>query len=1092
MASRALGKPTFTRSRREPTGGPASADVVAAMDRLRERGGRPLPADVRTNFENRYGADLSVARVHTGPDAEELARRLDARAVTFGPDIVFGEAAYAPESAAGREVLAHELAHVVQDLRGAPRDFRRLTIDSDFREAQEGLVSRAAGRLEDGVIVFDTLPLPAFKVNAEHRAPLYQQRANAHLLKRTANYNRGSPRQTPKWRREVLGNANTSPIVQILKNKLRTAWALPEEELERSRARWVVEVPHGDPKHLEGRLTTLARRLTVPTWGGTTSTVPKNFEVDHIVELQLGDWHGQRASWANTLVNMELLESSINQSSGGTVRGEIARQARAHITASWAAMGDSSTPTESDAQDLLRTYHFDFRGVTPGQGGQQPSGPEDYWTREAIETGLHLGPVLASDTSYLSGSRSGPARVRILFDAADLSAAQTYAWNSSASGGAPVEATAERTLGSKLAGLHVTSKRFDTGPGFSGPLGTLRLEVSPNDPTFVGSGEAVELAIPRIPGARYAGHVDSNALTTAARTLGAKGMSPVSWSSMTWDPAVGLSGEGKVEAAYAQPGETSLVRSGRDGRPSIRLEPGRGRLEGELPADGLDPPGPIQVLSSDIRFSSTDSGAPRVEGEIVVQIRDLAEGSLHASLSEEGMVLGGELTAESRFFRRATIHGEYDSNEGVSGGAILQLDTSKLPGVTSGTVTIRVEQSRWSVTGSAEVQLLGLAGTLTVGWSEAEGTTLAGRIPIQEGQIPGLRGGFLEVGVVRRPDGELGFSATGEGRPAIPGLDAAVRLSWIDGVLTAELTTAYRHGFLGGSLTFGVTNQQIGEDGRPTGDAGEELRVYGGGSLDATFGLLRGTVGAQLLPNGEMQLTGGLGFARELELFSRRELRRRLFALDIDIPIAGITVMGRGFGIFAFIGGGVDASAGVGPGVLRDTQANITYNPSRPEDTVLGGSAELYLPADAGLRLFLRAGVGGSLVIASVRGGIEGGAELGVQAHVRARVDLRWTPSEGLHIDVLAEALARPNLTLDLSGFAEVDVALLGTVWEKRWTALSIQLGSGLEVGFRATMRIDDAEVRFDASSVEFIFPDLDFSQLIMQQLRAGGTERGA
>ena len=77
-------------------------------------GGHRLPAAARDFFEPRLGFDFSRIRIHRDAAAAELAADLDARAFTLGQHIVFNRNAWAPETAAGREVLAHELAHVAQ------------------------------------------------------------------------------------------------------------------------------------------------------------------------------------------------------------------------------------------------------------------------------------------------------------------------------------------------------------------------------------------------------------------------------------------------------------------------------------------------------------------------------------------------------------------------------------------------------------------------------------------------------------------------------------------------------------------------------------------------------------------------------------------------------------------------------------------------------------------------------------------------------------------------------------------------------------------------------------------------------------------
>lgn len=76
--------------------------------------GRPLDTSTRTFFERRFGGDFRHVRVHDDESAANSARDVDARAFTVGSDIVFAGGAYAPATAVGKRLIAHELAHVVQ------------------------------------------------------------------------------------------------------------------------------------------------------------------------------------------------------------------------------------------------------------------------------------------------------------------------------------------------------------------------------------------------------------------------------------------------------------------------------------------------------------------------------------------------------------------------------------------------------------------------------------------------------------------------------------------------------------------------------------------------------------------------------------------------------------------------------------------------------------------------------------------------------------------------------------------------------------------------------------------------------------------
>jgi hypothetical protein len=76
--------------------------------------GQPLDAEVRRTMEQRFRHDFSRVRVHTDAQAAASARNLHALAYTMGEDIVFGPGKYQPQSFLGRALIAHELAHTIQ------------------------------------------------------------------------------------------------------------------------------------------------------------------------------------------------------------------------------------------------------------------------------------------------------------------------------------------------------------------------------------------------------------------------------------------------------------------------------------------------------------------------------------------------------------------------------------------------------------------------------------------------------------------------------------------------------------------------------------------------------------------------------------------------------------------------------------------------------------------------------------------------------------------------------------------------------------------------------------------------------------------
>lgn len=81
--------------------------------------GRSLSTGLRRRLDDAFGWDFSEVRLHTGSAAAEVATRLGARALTRGRDIIFGNKVSDPEASDQRRLLAHELAHVVQQDKGA-------------------------------------------------------------------------------------------------------------------------------------------------------------------------------------------------------------------------------------------------------------------------------------------------------------------------------------------------------------------------------------------------------------------------------------------------------------------------------------------------------------------------------------------------------------------------------------------------------------------------------------------------------------------------------------------------------------------------------------------------------------------------------------------------------------------------------------------------------------------------------------------------------------------------------------------------------------------------------------------------------------
>lgn len=127
--------PPGTIQRAAPAGTAATTAPAGAS------GGEPLPASVRRFMEPRFNADFSAVRIHTDAEAARAARHLGAKAFTTGNHIYFGAGQYQPETPAGLELIAHELAHTVQQ-GAAPRGTVQRSADLTLTPQARGTVQR--------------------------------------------------------------------------------------------------------------------------------------------------------------------------------------------------------------------------------------------------------------------------------------------------------------------------------------------------------------------------------------------------------------------------------------------------------------------------------------------------------------------------------------------------------------------------------------------------------------------------------------------------------------------------------------------------------------------------------------------------------------------------------------------------------------------------------------------------------------------------------------------------------------------------------------------------------------------------------------
>jgi hypothetical protein len=107
-------KKRLQRTGQRPNETRSESPVPPIIDEVLRSSGQSLDLTTRSFFESRFGHDFSKVRIHVDSAANQSAGLVNAQAYTVGQQVVFGRGQYAPSTAAGQKLIAHELAHTIQ------------------------------------------------------------------------------------------------------------------------------------------------------------------------------------------------------------------------------------------------------------------------------------------------------------------------------------------------------------------------------------------------------------------------------------------------------------------------------------------------------------------------------------------------------------------------------------------------------------------------------------------------------------------------------------------------------------------------------------------------------------------------------------------------------------------------------------------------------------------------------------------------------------------------------------------------------------------------------------------------------------------
>ncbi|WP_086839420.1 eCIS core domain-containing protein [Amycolatopsis kentuckyensis] len=1061
----------------EPTA--ASDDVGAAPevpDRMQEylndsRGqGMPLPPAVRAAFEESFRRPFENVRIHDDARADDAVRSIHAVAFTIGSDIYFRSGAYDPNSADGKRLLAHELAHVVQQspviqrkpapglggdvirraggggtsqpmrITGAPDKFTGGTIDASSASSPK--------------IVLDSVYLPKFK--CEYHPP-------RDLVWTPPKYKGGFARR--RWVESVVPKI----AAHVPGHAAKTG--------QSTQPPWFFMLPkswHSKPDFLAfGSANDVATALAVPRWV-PDGTRLNNFEVDHKREEQLGGSSDDEK-------NLQLLDRSKNAASGPAIKASIAGDIKGFLAAA-----NERLNTSIDQAVLRNDGNLKFKEALskPNPRTKKASPvwtdelPADLrWSIDDVGSEKVFAPLVAMDDD-IKKSLTGKPGALSLFPRPGGGLIKHRSVNYEPNGKFINPENINLRGAFRIVSGNYRPER--PVPQLGEQVGQVEIEFFSVKDKSPDRKEVLSKAFMNFyilhSGLPYSGFLNTEKIREISDIRHAF-FSPVQLAEAEFDFDQGLVARGRIPKPTLPLLENVEL--------AVIIDGASVGVEAVISAGELKLPGPFKVTGGSLAIAAATGGIG-VDGTVDFAVGKIATGYLKGRKAKsDDFEIEAGLDFDKKIFDEAHVGGSYSKN-GWSIDGRIGVGKDKVKGIKKATADVAFRDGKLDAEGTFETDLKGVEqGTLGFAYDEANGMSITGQILLGKG-IPGIKGGKINATVAEIPAGGWSLSGGLSAEPDVPGLTGTIGGTYDDGAFAAEADLAYERGIAKGALKLGLTNRTLDQAGQPTGPVGKDgkLNAYGGGVVTlAITPWLQGTVGLKLTPKGEVEVSGKVELPKAFTVFDEKLIERKILSVGIDLPIVGVAVAGQRIGIFATIKGGVTVNAGFGPGQLRDVALEVTYNPSRPDDTTVKGGGTFAVPAHAGMRIQVDGGLGVGIPVVSATAGVSIFGEVGLAGEPSAAAALQWTPRTGIVLDAKGELFVEPKFRFGIDAFVDVTADLWITeveLYRRKWQLAAFEYGSSLRFGMVFPLHYESGKpfaLSFD--QIQWTYPQIDPADLL-------------
>ena len=1066
--------PTKVQRKARTSGSRVSAPVADVFDEA----GDALDAETRAFMEAQFGRDFSAVRVHVGGRGSRAADALDARAFTLDADIAFAAGEYHPASESGRRLLAHELAHVVQQ-GAAPPGARTgaatahaptaaatpTPVAATVSASGSTTVARATKPATKTAAVKLQLPasgdLPAltFSVTPAGTASNSEGKELRNFeVDRLAIPATKGPKAEAAYTRLAQGGALAS-TVQVSGDPQAALWQ-KRASTSALRKRWLDARgwPSGSAANKYWQMA--GGEPEFPT-AKTLAGNPTVCEMDHIVELQIGG--------NNTNENIQALDEEQNRSSGGTLWTELSGLAK--------AIADEPALAAGDATQI----RMQFRKATlQGQ-------PERLSATCKPAKPTCLAVEKCAD--------------KVKVDPADKSTAGTEPYPLTTEGG------------------HATELKVPLGFSKNKNAAPLSLELSDN--------RAAEELIPGflLLTLRHAGprdqmdaSIDTRGKTrlplifddaTTTQNKADKGRKAGRTSTLVFDvtePQNRLRlapGFKKLafQYPYLSPGEITKLMPTADGvdfvgtiTPTvpflgtldIAYERGTLSVTKGLKPDELKPPIPgakITEASVGIDLAPDLKARGKLAMEYAPRGKKVLDASITVSADADGLTAKGDLDAYLPGIDKAHGSIAYSRANGWTGGAKASAANlkQKFKYARDGEVEIGL---RRNTKGETSVDA---HGTVTLDLPHTNGITA--ELENKGGRWLFRGRGSFDVPRLKPIDLTIEYDGThlsGEAKNVgfqYKGLDATLDLKYFDEKFSGSGKLAFDKGRVAGRLQLSLL-----PSGRFTGDGSVTLQIKEG--IEATGGI-------SLDQNETVQVKGRLAFAKPIPLFEGFGGDTTLLETGFSIPIPGASI--GTIGLKARIEGALKAGYHIGPGEIRNAAVETAFNPleDRPDFSLTIGG-QVWIGASA----YISGSISGDIVldvgIAEASGGLRVTATAKLNGEALSKVSLTYQKANfEVSADFAASIALAIRLALDAHVKASAGIGPFKVDTEKRWELAAREFNTGLTLGLKVAKplkyRSDTGLETPSLSDVQITKPQLDAAKLLRDVFgAASGKEEQA